>query len=93
MSDAVITAVIVAVSSIVCQLLINRNNRVKRSKEETDKEKERAVALALKDQKLEERMARIEEKLDIHNGYAEILSKIGTDIAVIKTELKNLKGA
>ena len=93
MSDAVITAVIVAVSSIVCQLLINRNNRAKRTKEETDKEKERAVSLALKDQKLEERMARIEEKLDIHNGYAEILSKIGMDIAVIKTELKNLKGA
>ena len=88
-----ITAVIVAVSSIVCQLLINRNNRAKRTKEETDKEKERAVSLALKDQKLEERMARIEEKLDIHNGYAEILSKIGMDIAVIKTELKNLKGA
>lgn len=97
MSDAIITALIMALGSIICQLLINRNNRKKRSVEETEKLKQQAVADALKDERLESRLTAIEEKLDIHNGYAEKFSNldirltgIATSIAVIENDIKTL---
>ena len=90
MSDAVITAIIVAVSSIVCQVLINRSNRVKRSVEEAKKEKKRAVDEARKDEHLQNRLESIEKKLDEHNGYAKLFNEISTDIAVIKNDIKTL---
>ena len=95
MSDAVITALIVAVSSIICQVLINRGNRQKRTKEETAKAQLAAVDAALKDQRLELRLQSIEQKLDVHNGYAEKLTDIATSIAVIENDIKTLykKGA
>ena len=43
--------------------------------------------------RLDERLKSVEKKLDEHNGYAARFSEIGTDIAVIKNELKNLKEA
>ncbi len=90
MSDAVITAIIVAVSSIVCQVLINRSNRVKRSVEEAEKEKKRAVDDAVKDEHLNNRLDGIETQLKIHNSYAEKFGEIQTDIAVIKNDIKTL---
>lgn len=94
LSDAVITAIIVAVSSIVCQVLINRNNRNKRSKEETDKAQQKAIESALESQKLDLRLKSIEDKLEIHNNYAERLADIAKSIAVIENDIKNLyKGA
>lgn len=91
LSDAIITSLIVAISGIICQLIINSNNRKKRSNEEQEKDKGKAVEAALKDQKLQNRLATIEQKLDIHNGYAEMLQSITKDIAVIKNDIQNLK--
>ena len=79
MSDAVITALIMALASVVCQLLINRSNRKQRKTDE-----------AVKDARLEDRLCGIEKKLDTHNGYAEKLGAILTDIAVIKNDIKTL---
>lgn len=76
--------------SIICQVLINKGNRAKRAKEETEKEKQTAISKAVADQQLKTRLARIEEKLDIHNGYAEKLSDIATAIAVIQNDIKTL---
>ena len=90
MSDAVITALIVAGSSIICQLLINRSNRKKQTEDDIEKEHKRAVEQAVKDERLENRLSSIENKLDIHNGYAEKLGEIQTDIAVIKNDIKTL---
>ena len=45
---------------------------------------------AIKEQRLEFRLKSIENKLDTHNGYAEKLGDIQTDIAVIKNDIKNL---
>lgn len=87
MSDAVITALIVAVSSIICQVLINRGNRTKRAAEETEKAKKAAIEAALKDQRMETRLSRIEEKLDIHNGYADMISGIQDDVSDIRTNI------
>lgn len=99
MSDAVVTAIIMAASSIVCQLLINRNNQKKQAKDDAVKEQKRAVEDALKEERLNTRLKSIEKnleennsKLDIHNGYAEKLGSIQTDIEVIKTNIEFLKG-
>ncbi len=95
MSEGIITALIVAVTSIVCQILINRNNRKKQTREEMEKEKLRAVEEAVRTTRLEDRLKSIEHKLDIHNGYAEKLSEIAKSIAVMENDIKTLykKGA
>lgn len=37
------------------------------------------------------RLNKIEEKLDEHNGYAEKIANMTTDIAVIKTTLQHMQ--
>ena len=95
MSDAVITALIMAAGSIICQLLISRNDRKKRESEASSKEAARKVEEAQKAERLNARLATIERtleennhKLDIHNGYAEKLGAIQVDIAFIKGQLR-----
>ena len=80
MSDAVITALIMAAASVVCQMLINRGNRQKRAIEE-----------AKKDTKLESRLQSIEDKLDTHNQYADKIGGMAIDIAVIKTKIEAIQ--
>jgi sensor domain CHASE-containing protein len=98
MSDAVITAIIMAVSSVVCQILINRNNRIKRRIEDAEKEQARAVQEAVKEANLNNRLASIESKLDEHNGYAQKFeavagkfSEIASDLSAIKTSIDFIK--
>lgn len=81
MTESIIVALITAGASVICQLLISRKDRHKSDIEE-----------AKRDQSVKDRLASIETKLDIHNGYAEKLADITTDIAVIRTEIKNLGG-
>ena len=80
MSDAIIVAIIAAAASILGQWLISR-------KQAQDK----AVADARRDERLELRLSAVEQKLDVHNGYAERFAEIGKDIAVIKTQIEELK--
>ena len=82
MSDALLAAIIGAVVSLIGSLLNNWSQR-----------KKKAVEEAVKEERLENRLSSIEHKLDIHNGYAEKLGAIQEDIAVIKTEIKNIKEA
>ena len=84
MSDAVLSALIVAASSIVVQLLINWNNS-----------KKQAVEAAKKEERLNARLERIEStleqnnhKLDVHNGYADKIGDIQQDIAYIKGKME-----
>jgi len=90
MNDTIITALIMAFGSIICQLLINRNNRIKRQEDAEKKDAERAAEEARKEANLENRLNRIEEKLDIHNGYAGKLGNIEKSIAVIENDIKTL---
>ena len=79
MDSAMITAIgalIVGIASIISAILLNR----------------KTVAL------LEYRMEQVERKLDSHNGYAKLfsetaseISKMQTDIAVIKTEIEFIR--
>ena len=76
MSDAIIVAIIAAAASILGQWMISRRQA-----------KDRETAEAIRDARIEDRMAAVEKKLDIHNGYAEKLAEIQKDIAVIKTQI------
>lgn len=80
MTEAVIVALIAAVGSVLGQWLISRRQN-----------KDRETADAVRSARLEDRLTEVEKKLDIHNGYAEKLGEIQTDIAVIKTEISALQ--
>ena len=79
MSDVVLAALIGAVASIVVNLIAS-----------LQQSKKRAVQDAVKEARLEDRLEAMEKKLDTHNEYAEKLTAIGVDIAVIKNDIKTL---
>lgn len=79
MPEAVIVALISGICAVVGQLIITRQQTAKRRIDE-----------AVRDAKLDDRLARIEERLDSHNSYAEKFVEFGTDIAVIKNDIKTL---
>lgn len=80
MSEAVLVALITGVCAVIGQWLISR----KQAKERHDEELEREVRLDM-------RLQGVEKRLDTHNNYAEKITGIQTDIAVIKNDIKNLK--
>lgn len=75
----IIVAVITGVCAVLGQWIISRRQS-----------KNQQVEDAKRDQRQEDRLAVIEKKIDIHNGYAERFAEIGTDIAVIKNDIKTL---
>lgn len=79
MSDVIIVAIITGVCAVFGQWLITRQQTAKRRIEE-----------AVRDAKLDDRLAGVERRLDKHNRYAERFSTIQTDIAVIKNDIKTL---
>ena len=80
MTEAVIVALITAVGAGLGQWLISRRQN-----------EDRKTADAVRDARIDDRMAAVEKKLDIHNGYAEKLGEIQQDIAVIKTEISAIQ--
>lgn len=82
MSEAIIVALITAGASVVCQLLIS--NKTKR---------DNATAQAVRDKDFEDRLKRIEERLDQHNNYAEKLGDVALAITAIKKDIEYLKEA
>ena len=79
MSETIIVALITGVCAVVGQWLIARNQASKRKIDE-----------AVRDAKLDDRLAGVERRLDEHNNYASKFSAIQTDIAVIKNDIKTL---
>lgn len=91
MSDAIVVALITGAFAIIGQWMLLRSDRKKRSDEDAEKEKKRAVAEARKEEQLNARLNTIERtlednnhKLDIHNGYADKIGSMQQDIAYIK---------
>ena len=82
MSEAIIIAIIAALGSVFGQWLISRKQS-----------QDRAIAEAERETRLDMRLQGVEKRLDEHNNYASTIGGIQTDIAVIKNEIKNLKGA
>ena len=81
MSDPVLVAIIGGVCAVIGNWLISSATRKKDHDE-----------AAKKEQKTADRLDAIEHKLEVHNAYAEKLTAISTDIAVIKTKLEHLGG-
>lgn len=79
MSDAVLVAIITGVCAVVGQWIISHNANQKRKVDE-----------AVRDAKLDDRLAGVEKRLDEHNNYAAKFTEIQTDIAVIKNDIKTL---
>lgn len=75
----IIVAIITGVCAVLGQWIISHNQT-----------KNQKIEDARRDQKQEDRLAAIERKIDVHNGYAERFAEIGTDIAVIKNDIKTL---
>lgn len=78
-SDSVIVAIITGLFAVIGQWMISRSQS-----------RNRKIDDALRDERLEMRLRSVEKKLDEHNGYAARFSEIGTDIAVIKNDIKTL---
>ena len=72
-------AIITGVFAVLGQWLITRQQTAKRRIDE-----------AVRDAKLDDRLAGVERRLDEHNNYASKFSEIRTDIAVIKNDIKTL---
>ena len=79
MSETIVVAIITGICAVFGQWLITRQQTAKRRIDE-----------AVRDAKLDDRLGRIEERLDSHNSYAEKFVEFGTDIAVIKNDIKTL---
>lgn len=81
LSDAVLVAIITGACAIIGQWIISRNADSKRKIDD-----------AVRDARQEDRLARIENQLKIHNAYAEKFGMIQTDIEVIKNDIRHIKG-
>ena len=79
MSEEIIVAIITGACAVLGQWLITRQQTAKRKVDE-----------AVRDARIDDKLAGIEERLDTHNRYAEKFSTIQTDIAVIKNDIKTL---
>lgn len=79
MSEGVLIALITGLCAVVGQWLISRNQNEKRKVDD-----------AVRDAKLEDRLKSVEEKLIIHNGYAERFGEIQIDIAQIRKDIEYL---
>lgn len=79
MSEAVLIAIITGACAVIGQLIISRAQTAKRKVDD-----------AVRDARLDDRLAGVEKRLDEHNRYAARFSEIQTDIAVIKNDIKTL---
>lgn len=80
MSDAVIVAIITAGASVIAQIIIGWSNH---NRDELDR--------AVREQKLDDRLKVIEEKLDEHNGYAVRIGQMEKDLTKIGKDIEYLK--
>lgn len=77
---AIITGICAAIVALIGQAGLLRKNRA-----------EDAAERARLDERTNNRLTAIERKLDEHNHYAEKLGDMQRDIAVIRTEIQQLK--
>lgn len=71
MAPEIIVALITGGCAIIGQWMITRSESKKGDEKRQKEQERRAVEQAIKDTDLKNHLASIEEKLDIHNGYAE----------------------
>ena len=77
MTEGIIIAIITGITCIIGNALISWQGRVKDAAER-----------ARLDERTAQRLDRIEKKLDEHNGYADKITGISRDVAIIATKLE-----
>lgn len=80
----IITTVISAVASIIAAVIGATVAINKKSRSDAIKEAEREARQSV-------RLESIERKLDIHNGYAEKITDMQRDMAVVKNDIDYIK--
>lgn len=83
MATEVMVALITGLCAIVGQWMITRSESKKGDAKRLKEQEERAVRQAIKETELKNHLAAIEQKLDIHNGYAEKFALISVHIEEI----------
>jgi peptidoglycan hydrolase CwlO-like protein len=76
---AIITGILAVLGTYVGNVTISRK-----------KSREDAIRDAKKEQKLNDRLDRLENKVDEHNNYGKKFGEIQNDIAIIKTKIEIL---
>ena len=90
-AQATVIASIISGLVAIAVCIINSRAQQKKMMEELRKQNdEMRNNEAIRDAKLQMWMKGVEEKLDIHNGYAEKLGNIEKSIAVIQNDIKTL---
>ena len=80
MTDAIIVALITAAAAVIGQWLLSRKHDLEKDK-----------AQAVRDQKVDDKLEGITERLDVHNSYAEKFSKIKGDINDVKLSITKME--
>lgn len=86
----VLSAIISGVVAIVVCIVNSRAQQRKMLADLRARDDEKRKDDAVRDARLEMWMKGVEEKLELHNGYAQKLATIQQDIAVIKNDIKTL---
>lgn len=77
MSDAIIVAIITGLVSLVANLLANYSAR-----------KKDAIANAIRDQKIEDKLQALSDRVDEHNGMLDKITNIEKSIVRIETKIE-----
>lgn len=77
---SIIAAFLAAVATVLAQMIATKGKRKKAAEE-----------AARKEQEISDRLASIEHKLDVHNGYAEKLGEISISLAKLETKMEMMK--
>lgn len=80
MTEAIIVAVITVIGTVITQLLINRKTSHLHSVEE-----------AIRQQKLDDQLNVIRDRLDEHNNYAKKFGEVSDSINGIKIDMTSMK--
>lgn len=86
----VLSAIISGVVAIIVCIVNSRAQQRKMLADLRARDDEKRKDDAVRDARLEMWMKGVEEKLELHNGYAQKLATIQQDIAVIKNDIKTL---
>ena len=87
MSDAVLVGLISVCGSVVVQMIVSASKARESDAKMAAHEQEQKDRL----DHIDGRMAVLEKKIDIHNGYAEKFGSIDKNIAVIQKDIEYLK--
>lgn len=77
MSDAIIVAIITGLVTLLANLLANYSAR-----------KKDAIASAIRDQKIEDKLQALSDRVDAHNGMLDKITNIEKSIVRIETKME-----